>query len=182
MRVLVVDDHKEFRDEVVTMLTRNGHQAEGAVSATAAIPLAQSGRFDLVLVDYSMPQHDGIWFMENVRLPRGTKAVLVTAHVYREMIKRMFRLGVAGYIIKPFGESDLLRQLSFHYRGDANAGTEGNAVASPNERRNEQPQGQEERPCGAGYRQMPETVQPPVLPPDPTSWSASVARGRGKAV
>lgn len=112
MRILVVDDHKEFRDEVLGILRRNGHQAEGATSADAAIPLAQSGDYDFVFVDFNMPGHDGVWFMENVRLPRGTKALLVTAHVYREMINRMFRLGVSGYIIKPFEEADLLRQLA----------------------------------------------------------------------
>ncbi len=58
-----------------------------------------------------MPVRDGIWFMENAKLPRRTKVLLVTAHVYRKMINRMFRLGVTGYIIKPFDETGLLRQL-----------------------------------------------------------------------
>lgn len=111
MRVLVVDDHREFRDEVLDILGRNGHKARGVASADDAIPLAQSGEYDFVFVDFSMPGHDGVWFMENVRLPRGTKALLVTAHVYREVINRMFRLGVAGYIIKPFDEAGLLAQL-----------------------------------------------------------------------
>jgi CheY-like chemotaxis protein len=117
MKVLVLDDHKGFRDEVLHMLTHNGHEALGVEKAVDAIPLVESGEYDLVLVDFSMPEHDGIWFMRNVKKPRHTKALLVTAHVNSQVINHMFRVGASGYIIKPFGEEDLLRQLQHHSRG-----------------------------------------------------------------
>jgi len=110
----VLDDHTGFRDEVLALLARNGHEAQGVSTAKAAIPLVESGQFDFVFVDYNMPVHDGMWFMKNVKKPRHTKALLVTAHVNRQMINAMFAVGVAGYIIKPFDEEDLLRHLNFH--------------------------------------------------------------------
>jgi CheY-like chemotaxis protein len=111
MRILVLDDHDAFRDEVIGILTRNGHEAQGVATAPAAIPLVENGHFDIVLVDYSMPQHDGIWFMRTVHRPKRTKAILVTAHVNREMIVSMFNAGISGYIIKPFDEDGLMRNL-----------------------------------------------------------------------
>jgi two-component system, chemotaxis family, chemotaxis protein CheY len=81
-----------------------------------AIPLVESGEYDFVLVDFSMPEHDGMWFMRNVKKPRHTKALLVTAHVNNQVINHMFRVGASGYIIKPFEEEDLLRQLQHHSR------------------------------------------------------------------
>jgi len=116
MKVLVLDDHKPFRDEVVDMLTRLGHEGVGTATAEAAIPLAETGDYDFVLVDFSMPNHDGVWFMKHVKLPRRTKALLVTAHVSKEIMAQMFRLGIAGYLIKPFDESDLIRHLDFHWQ------------------------------------------------------------------
>jgi len=95
MKVLVLDDHRGFREEVVAMLVRNGHEADEADSAEAAVPLAQSGQYDFILVDYAMPEHDGLWFMENVKLPRRTKAILVTGHVNRRLIDRMFAVGIS---------------------------------------------------------------------------------------
>lgn len=86
MKILVLDDHDGFREEVLGMLSRNHHEGVGVGNVDAAIPLAESGAFDFVLVDYSMPARDGIWFMNHVKLPRKTKALLVTGHVYREMI------------------------------------------------------------------------------------------------
>jgi DNA-binding response OmpR family regulator len=116
MKVLVLDDHDGFREEVLAMLSRNNLEGVGVDNAPAAIPLAEEGGFDFVLVDFNMPHHDGVWFMRNVKLPKKTKAMLVTAHIHREMMARMFKLGVAGYLVKPFAEDDLLRHLKFHVR------------------------------------------------------------------
>jgi two-component system chemotaxis response regulator CheY len=117
MRILVLDDHKGFRQEVEAILARHGHDAHGVESADDAIPLAESGEYDFILVDFKMPVHDGLWFLKNVRLPMTTKALLVTAHVNKEIINKMFEMGAAGYIIKPFDEADLLRHLDFHWSG-----------------------------------------------------------------
>ena len=116
MRILVVDDHEGFRDEVTGILSRNGHYVEGVGTAADAIPIAENGNFDFVLVDYQMPEHDGIWFMRNVSLPERTRALLVTAHTSRYVIHTMFTVGASGYIIQPFSEKELLRHLAFHSR------------------------------------------------------------------
>ena len=113
MRVLILDDHAGFRDEVQGMLARNGHEADSVARAADAIPLVESGRYDFVLVDFSMPEHDGLWFMTSVKLPRHTRALLVTAYVNKQIISAMFKSGASGYIIKPFDEADLIRHLTF---------------------------------------------------------------------
>jgi two-component system, chemotaxis family, chemotaxis protein CheY len=114
VKILIVDDHRGYREEVARMLIHNGHETKGAETAEEAIPLIESGDFDYALVDYSMPIHDGLWLMQHARCPRRTKALLVTAHIDRQMINRMFGAGICGYIIKPFDEEDLLRNLEFY--------------------------------------------------------------------
>jgi CheY-like chemotaxis protein len=111
MKVLVLDDCKAFRDEALAMLTRNGHVAEAVESADAAIPLAEKGHYDFILVDFNMPGHDGAWFLQNVKLPQHTRALLVTAHAHKDILACMFKFGAAGYLIKPFDEDDLMRHL-----------------------------------------------------------------------
>jgi len=61
-----------------------------------------------------MPEHDGSWFMRNAEVPRDTKVLLVTAYANRDIINEMFRLGISGYVIKPFDGPELLRHLDFH--------------------------------------------------------------------
>ena len=88
-------------------------------TADQALPLVKDGTYDFVLVDYQMPEHDGIWFMQNVKLPPRTKAILVTAQVNRKVIEAMFKVGASGYLIKPFEEADLMANLAFHKKQEA---------------------------------------------------------------
>ena len=114
MRILVVDDDRKLSEEVKNILARNQHTADCLDNADEAVARVASGDYDFVLVDYKMPDHDGLWFMKNAKLPRRTKALLVTSFVDRNMIKTMFAAGVSGYIIKPFDEEELIRILNFH--------------------------------------------------------------------
>jgi len=114
MKVLVIDDHKGFRDELRRMLTRNGHEADDVESASEAIPLAETGKYDFLLLDYQMPDHDGLWFLKNARIPRSTKTLLVTSHTHHMLLTEILRAGAVGYLIKPFDEENLLRQLAFY--------------------------------------------------------------------
>ena len=117
MKILIVDDHEGMRQELQSILARHGHLANAVGSAGEAAPLIESGEYEVVLLDYRMPEHDGLWLMKNVGLPPRTKVLLITAHVDRRVIDEMFRAGAVGYIIKPFDEADLLRHIEFHSGG-----------------------------------------------------------------
>ena len=119
MNILVVDDHDEFREEVIGILARNGHAATGAARAADAVALAETGEFDSILIDFSMPEHSGLWFLEHVRLPAHTRVFLATAHVSEQLVHRVRQAGAAGCLIKPFTESQLLSRLA---AGAANLG------------------------------------------------------------
>jgi DNA-binding response OmpR family regulator len=114
MKILVIDDDKPLREEVKKILIAAGHNADCVGSAMEALPMAGSGKYDFLLVDYRMPEHDGVWFMRNVKLPKHTRALLVTSYLDRALIGKMFRAGAVGYVIKPFDEEELLRHLEFH--------------------------------------------------------------------
>ena len=130
MRVLIIDDYKGFRDEVRQILVRHGHEADDIESASEAIAPAETGNYDIILLDYQMPENDGLWFLRNARIPRLTKVLLVTSHTEPRLITEMFRAGAAGYLIKPFDEDDLLRNLAYYTNGRASPRTDmGGAVA-----------------------------------------------------
>jgi DNA-binding response OmpR family regulator len=116
VKILVIDDDRPLLEEVKKILVRAGHEADGVTRALDALPMAESGEYDFLLVDYRMPEHDGLWFMQTVNLPKQTKALLVTSQLDRLLIKRMFHAGVSGYVIKPFDEEELLRHLEFHFQ------------------------------------------------------------------
>ena len=113
MKILIVDDDPGFLNAVKMMLEQNRHAVDCASSAPAGIEALKAAEYDVVLVDYHMPDQDGIWFMQNAKLPRRTRAILTTSFVNRAVINEMFKLGISGYLIKPFDEKELIRHLDF---------------------------------------------------------------------
>ena len=120
MNILIMDDDVLLLKTLEAVLTDNGHDVKCANTAEEAVECVGNNSYECILVDYKLPGKDGIWFMENADIPPGTKVLLVTAYINRAVIKRMFQLGVAGYLIKPFDDKELLKQLEFHRQADLN--------------------------------------------------------------
>lgn len=120
MNVLVLDDDEDLCSALRDILSMRNLDVDCAASARDAIVKMDGKHYDVVLVDYVMPQHDGIWFMNNAKVPRTTKVLLMTGHIERKVINTMFDLGACGYIIKPFDEEELLRNLDFFLPGKVN--------------------------------------------------------------
>ncbi len=117
MKILVLDDDDTVLDAMSKMLLEHNYEVECCNNAKQAVELVAKTFYDFILVDYKMPENDGIWFMQNAKLPRETKALLITAFVNRCVIDRMFELGASGYLIKPFDEDYLIRNITFHIKG-----------------------------------------------------------------
>ena len=114
MKLLLLDDDRDLLSALHDLMSKHNHVVDCCDNAREAVAKVTDGDYDFVLVDYKMPENDGIWFMRNVKLPRKTKALLMTAYVNREVINKMFSLGACGYIIKPFDEDEILRHLMFY--------------------------------------------------------------------
>ena len=112
MKILVIDDDVGMLGALGELLAAHGHEVKCVDTAKKGIASIHEG-FDIVLLDYKMPEHDGAWFMTQAKFNRSTRVLLITAYVNKEVIKRMFDLGVSGYLIKPFDADDLLRHIEF---------------------------------------------------------------------
>ena len=114
MKILILDDNRNLLESLRMVLIEHDHEVDCSDNAGQAVGMVDKEQYDCVLVDYKMPEKDGIWFMKNANLARKTKVLLITAYVNRSVINRMFELGASGYLIKPFNEEELLRHLEFH--------------------------------------------------------------------
>ena len=120
-RVLVVDDEQLVRWSLAERLRDAGHEVLEAGTAAAALEHAEQGA-DLVLLDYKLPDGDGLTVLKKLReLDPDTPVVMLTANTSVETIVEAMKAGAFDYATKPFDldESGLARHA--RARSDAPA-------------------------------------------------------------
>lgn len=101
--ILVLEDDPNMRELLVETLEDEGHEVQGAASATEALNLARERRFDLVVADVRMAGMDGIDCLGTLkqRWPE-LKSVVITGYANDDAPFRAISIEVDDYIFKPF--------------------------------------------------------------------------------
>lgn len=103
IRVLLVDDHAIARNGVRLMLSTapDIEVAGEAGNAQEAMQVTQAGRFDVALVDITMPGKNGLDLLRMLRAEHPKMAVLMLSTYSEEIYAvRALKLGAAGYLTK----------------------------------------------------------------------------------
>lgn len=110
-RVLVVDDEPEVTFALEAFFMDKGYKMMTALDGLQAMRLLRQHPVDLVLLDMKMPGVNGVEVLKYIRgnCP-DTRVVVVTAYdvQFQELVER---LGVEGFLIKPFGIQALTRTI-----------------------------------------------------------------------
>lgn len=113
-RILIVDDHPMLRTGLAQLIN---HEPDLKVIAEAdnagqAINAVAKNKFDLVLLDISLPDKSGLELIKDIRALRPELPVLVVS-MHDEMIyaERVLRAGARGYIMKQEGGKKFLRAI-----------------------------------------------------------------------
>ena len=102
IRILIVDDEKEFLQAVEPGLVRRGFDVTLAESGSAALELVQARIFDVVVLDVKMPGINGVdTFREIYRTLPDLPVILLTGHGNMEQAFESSRDGVYEYLTKP---------------------------------------------------------------------------------
>jgi DNA-binding NarL/FixJ family response regulator len=101
-RILIVDDHPLTRDALATLLDQHGFAVVGqAGDGNEAIEAARRLQPDLVLLDLSMPDLDGLGALPRLReAAPECEVVVLTASGTEENLLAAIRAGAAGYLLK----------------------------------------------------------------------------------
>jgi CheY-like chemotaxis protein len=113
--ILLVEDDRDIREMVATLLDMAGFRVEACESAECGLNALREGMYDLILTDYALPRKSGLWLLEHARtegLIDDTPVMIVTAHPHVH--------GASGYevIQKPFDLDDLIERVRYRVEGD----------------------------------------------------------------
>ncbi len=122
VRVVIADDHPFFRDGLSRGLSQDGRlevvaEAENGRDALEAIRREQP---DVALVDYQMPDLDGLAVVRAaVRDALPTRVLLLSAHTDGSLVFEALQEGAAGYLPKDAARADIIEAVLKVARGES---------------------------------------------------------------
>lgn len=120
IRLLLADDHKMLREGLRRTLVEKGFDVVGeAEDGVEAIELAHRLLPDVVLMDVTMPNLDGVEACRQVKAAADSpKVVMLTMHVDNEVLTNAIRAGASGYLIKDCSTDEIADAVRTAARGE----------------------------------------------------------------
>jgi two-component system, chemotaxis family, chemotaxis protein CheY len=116
MRVLVIDDSRAIRIIIASILKELGMDVIEAGNGREGLQrLADEGDVELVLVDWNMPEMNGLEFIQAVRAQpahSGVRIMMVTTETEQSQVILALEAGANEYLMKPFTKEVLVAKLS----------------------------------------------------------------------
>mgnify|MGYP000394394781 FL=1 len=111
MKILVVDDERLLVKGIKFNLENEGYQVECAYDGAAAVELARSGNFDLIILDLMMPEIDGLEACMRIREFSNVPIIMLTARGEDADKIMGFECGADDYVTKPFNILELKARI-----------------------------------------------------------------------
>ncbi|WP_110471403.1 response regulator transcription factor [Williamsia limnetica] len=110
--VLLAEDDEAIAAPLARALSREGYGCEVVTTGTAALEMARSGRFELLVLDLGLPEMDGLEVCRRIRAARPQLAVLMlTARTDEVDFVVGLDAGADDYVGKPFRLAELLARV-----------------------------------------------------------------------
>lgn len=111
--IVVVDDEPAARTAVARLLQERGYTVHALTGGQEAIDFASTNSFDVLLTDFRMPGGlDGLTTVRAVRrINPQVVAIIMTGHSSVDLAIESLKLGVHGFVVKPFTAFELIRNI-----------------------------------------------------------------------
>ncbi len=112
IKILLVDDEDSFRELMKVRLNQWGYDVDLAVNGKAALEALKKDNHDVVILDYMMPQMDGVATLKEIRKNDADKPVIMfTALNEVSVMKGAQNLGVSAFVPKLSAYADVHEAL-----------------------------------------------------------------------
>src|ERR1700684_596220 len=116
--ILVIDDEVEIREGLEALLTSESFQVTLADSGEAGLRQLEDHPFDLMLLDVSLPDRNGLELLREIRRrDPQLSVILITAYGSIDMAPAGLKGGAQDFITKPWSNDELIAQISLAIEG-----------------------------------------------------------------
>lgn len=120
-KILLVEDEEKLARFVELELSYEGYSVTKAFNGRTGIELAQSGQFDLILLDIMLPELNGMEVLRRLRRSLNIPVIMLTARDSVSDKVAGLDLGADDYITKPFAIEELLARIRTALRKSGSA-------------------------------------------------------------
>ncbi|MBI35001.1 MAG: DNA-binding response regulator [Flavobacteriales bacterium] len=121
IKVVLVDDHQLIRMGIKALLkTESAIDVTGEINtATNALQYINKKKPDVVLMDISLDDGDGIFLTDEViKKNKDVKVIMLSMHVKEDFIQRSIKAGASGYILKDSPKEELIKAIKQVAKGE----------------------------------------------------------------
>lgn len=112
-KILIVDDERNVRSSLSSVLTDEGHQVDAVESGEAALEVLDNCDYDVVLLDIWLPGMDGLEVLDQIpRDQDGPEVVMISGHGSIDSAVKATKLGAFDFIEKPLSLDRVLLVVS----------------------------------------------------------------------
>jgi len=118
IRILLVEDNEVNQEVAILMLEQMGASVVVANNGLEAVELFKKNKYNLVLMDYHMPEMDGVAATKEIRAYENeskentlTPVIAVTANVEKSVVEQCMAVGMSDCMSKPFSSQQLQSML-----------------------------------------------------------------------
>ncbi|SFM63695.1 response regulator [Thermodesulforhabdus norvegica] len=116
LRLLIVDDEKDFTDSLAERLALRDFEVSRAYSGEEAVELIKEYNYDVVILDVAMPGMDGVQTLREIKnIKPLTEVIMLTGHATVETAIEGMKLGAYDYLLKPTEIDDLVEKVQGAY-------------------------------------------------------------------
>lgn len=111
-KILIVDDAEFLRVRISKMLTGDGYDVIQAENGARAVEMYKENKPDLVLMDITMPEMDGLTALKTIRgFDPSAKVIMLTALGQESVVLEAIKSGARDFIVKPFEHDRVINAI-----------------------------------------------------------------------